>query len=131
MTPYRDDRSVSNLLSDAFQQLSTLVRSEIRLAQAELTAKATGAAIGIGLIFGAVLVVMATLVILLMMVAALLMQAGLSDALSFFLAAVFGLIVSAILAGVGLGRLRASTLTPQRTFGQLQRDASAAKGQLS
>ena len=55
MTPYRDDRTVSSLLSDVFRQLSVLVRSEINLAQAELTAKATGAAVGLGLVFGAVL----------------------------------------------------------------------------
>ena len=59
------------------------------------------------------------------------MQAGLSDPLSYFLAAVFGLIVSGILAWLGLGRLRANTLTPKRTIGQLQRDAGAAKGHLS
>ena len=131
MTPYRDNRSASSLLLDAFSQLSTLVRSEINLAQAELTAKATGAAIGIGLILGAALVVIAALVLLLLTLAALLQQAGVSDPLSFFLAAVFGLVVSGILAWVGLGRLRANTLTPQRTIGQLQRDASAAKGHLS
>ena len=131
MTPYQDNRSVPDLLSDVFRQLSVLVRSEINLAQAELTAKATGAAVGIGMILGAALVVMAALVLLLLTVAALLMEAGLSDPLSYFLAAVFGLIISGILAWTGLGRLRVNTLTPKRTIGQLQRDASAAKGQLS
>ena len=130
MTSYRDRGAIPDLLSDVFRQLSTLVRSEISLAQAELTAKATAAAVGIGLLLGAALMVMAVLVLLLMTVAALLMAAGLSDPLSFFLAAVFGLIVSGVFAWLGLGRLRASSLTPARTIGQLQRDASAAKGHL-
>ena len=131
MTPYRERSSVPTLMSDAFRQLSILVRSEINLAQAELTAKATGAAVGIGLVLGAVLVVVAALVLLLLTVAALLQEAGVSDALSFFLAALFGLIVSGILTYIGIGRLRANTLTPRRTIGQLQRDASAAKGRFS
>ncbi len=131
MMPYRDTRSVPDLLSDVFRQLSVLVRSEINLAQAELTAKATSAAVGIGMVIGAVLVALATLVVLLLTIAALLMQAGLSDPLSYFLTAVFGLIVSGVLVWLGLGRLRASTMAPKRTIGQLQRDASAAKGQLS
>ena len=131
MTPYQHNRSVPDLLSDVFRQLSTLVRSEINLAQAELTAKATGAAAGIGMIVGAVLLVPAVLVLLLLTIAALLMQAGLSDPLSYLLAAVFGLVVSGVLGWLGLGRLRANSLTPKRTIGQLQRDASAAKGQWS
>ena len=130
-TSFRNDRPVSSLLSDAFRQMSTLVRSEINLAQAELSAKATGAAVGIGLVIGAVLVVIAALVLFLLTLAALLIEAGLSAPLSYFLAAVLGLIVAGILAWVGLGRLRANTLSPQRTLGQLQRDASAAKGHLS
>ena len=130
MTMYRERGTIPDLLSDVFRQLSTLVRSEISLAQAEVTAKATAAAVGIGLVLGAALMVVAALVLLLMTVAALLMAAGLSDPLSFFLAAVLGLVVSAALAWTGLGRLRASTLTPQRTIGQLQRDASAARGHL-
>ena len=131
MTLYRDNRSVPDLLSDVFRQLSVLVRSEINLAQAEITAKATGAAVGIGMMLGAVLLVIAVLVLLLLMIAALFMAAGLSDPLSYFLAALFGLIVSGVLVWLGLGRLRANALTPKRTLGQLQRDASAAKGQLS
>ena len=131
MTPYQDSRSVPNLLSEVVRQLSVLVRSEINLAQAELTAKATGAAVGIVMILGGALLVMAALVVLLLMIAALLMQVGLSDPLSYLLAAVFGFAVCAGLVWVGLARLRARTLAPQRTIGQLQRDASAAKGQLS
>ena len=130
MTSFRDGRTIPDLLSEVFRQLSTLVRSEISLAQAEVTAKATAAAVGIGLLLGAALMVVAALVLLLMTVAALLMAVGLSDPLSFLLAAMLGLIVSGTLAWLGLGRLRASTLAPQRTIGQLHRDASAAKGHL-
>ena len=134
MTGMRDGRSISHLLSDVFRQMSVLMRSEIDLAQAELAAKATGAAVGIGLIFGAVLFAGAALVLLLLTIAALLRAAGLSQSLAYFLAAGCGLVVGGVLAAVGLQRVRADALKPQRTIGQLQRDASvasAATGRLS
>ncbi|MEV4316220.1 phage holin family protein [Actinocrispum sp. NPDC049592] len=47
-----DDRSVSQLVSDASEQLSRLVRDEMRLAAAELRQKGKRAGIGAGM-FGA------------------------------------------------------------------------------
>ena len=38
-----DARSISRLIGDAFEQLSQLVQTEIRLARAELAEKATSA----------------------------------------------------------------------------------------
>ena len=127
----RDDRSVSSLLTDAFNQLSLLLRSEVNLVQAEMTAKAKGAAVGVGLLAGAALVVLPAFVLLLMALAALLTYAGVVEPLSDLIAAVVGFVVAGSLAAIGIGRLRADTLTPTRTIVQLQRDASAAKGHLS
>ena len=127
----RDDRSISTLLTDAFNQLSMLLRSEANLMQAELTAKAKGAAVGAGLLVGAALVVLPAVVLLLIALAALLTEAGVPEALSDLLAAIVGFGISGLLAAIGLKRLRADTLTPTRTIVQLQRDASAAKGHLS
>ena len=127
----RDDRSVSTLLTDAFNQLSMLLRSEVNLMQAEMTAKAKGAAVGAGLLVGAALVVLPAVVLLLIAFAALLTEAGVPEPLSDLLAAIVGFGISGLLAAIGLRRLRAGTLTPTRTIVQLQRDASAAKGHLS
>ncbi len=126
-----DNRSVSSLLTDAFNQLSMLLRSEVNLMQAEMTAKAKGAAVGAGLIVGAALVVLPAFVLLLMALAALLTYAGVPQPLSDLIAAIVGFGISGLLAGVGVNRLRADTLAPTRTIVQLQRDASAAKGHLS
>ena len=127
----RDNRSVSGLLTEAFNQLSALLRSEVNLVQAEMTAKAKGAAVGVGLIVGAALVVLPAVVLLLIALAALLTDIGVPEPLSDLIAAIVGFAVSGALAAVGLRRLRADTLAPTRTIVQLQRDASAAKGHLS
>ena len=127
----RDDRSVSSLLTEAFSQLSALLRSEVNLVQAEMTAKAKGAAVGVGLLAGAGLLVLPALVLLLVALAAVLTEVGVPDPLSDLIAALVGFAVSGILAAIGIRRLRADTLTPTRTIVQLQRDANAAKGHLS
>ena len=128
----RDDaRSVSTLLTDAFNQLSLLLRSEVNLVQAEMTAKAKAAAVGAGLLVGAALLALPAYAILLLALAALLSNAGVPDALADLIAAVVGFAICGLLATIGLRRLRADTLAPTRTISQLQRDASAAKGHLS
>ena len=127
----RDNPSVSGLLTEAFNQLSALLRSEVNLVQAEMTAKAKSAAVGVGLIAGAALLLLPALVLLLVALAALLTDLGVPEPLSDLLSAIVGFAVSGALAAIGLRRLRADTLAPPRTIVQLQRDASAAKGHLS
>ena len=127
----RDNPSVSGLLTEAFNQLSALLRSEVNLVQAEMTAKAKSAAVGAGLIAGAALLLLPALVLLLVALAALLTDLGVPEPLSDLLSAIVGFAVSGALAAIGLRRLRADTLAPTRTIVQLQRDASAAKGHLS
>ena len=48
-----DDRSIAELVKLASEQISRLVRDELRLAQAELAVKGKHAGIGIGLFSGA------------------------------------------------------------------------------
>ena len=131
MMVHDDDRSVSSLLTDAFKQLSLLVRSEVNLVQAEMTAKAKRAAVGAGLVVGAALVVLPAFVLLLMALAALLTTVGVPEPLSDFIAALVGFGIAGLLAAIGIGRLRADTMAPTRTITQLQRDATAAKEHLS
>jgi hypothetical protein len=44
---------------------------------------------------------------------------------------VLGLVISGVLAWIGMNRLKASNLTPNRTLEQLRRDAQAMKGAAS
>jgi uncharacterized membrane protein YqjE len=122
-----DTRTLPELFSDALDQFSKLIRNEVQLARAELSAKASEAMTGIGLLVGGAVLLIPALVLLLMALAAWLVDMGLAPATGDLLAGVLGLIVSAILGWVGMHRLNPSNLTPRRTLEQLQRDTAAAK----
>jgi uncharacterized membrane protein len=125
-----DDRSFSDLLSDALNRLTTLVRTEIQLARTEIGLKISKAATGIAMVMGSAAFAISGLVLILLAIAAWLDNAGLSRGFSNLIAGIIGALVSAGLAWAGLQRLRADQLAPNRTMEQLQRDAMAAKEQL-
>jgi len=125
-----DNRSFADLLSDALNKLTMLVRTEIQLARTEISIKISKATTGLGMVMGSAAFAISALVLILLAIAAALDAAGLSRGLSDLIAGILGLIVSAGLAWAGLQRLRADQLAPNRTMEQLQRDAIAAKEQL-
>ena len=86
MTQIADDmRSISRLFGDALENLSKLIRTEVQLARADLTEKASKAAIGAGLLFGAMLLLIPALVLFLMALAAWLISLGFSPVTAHFL----------------------------------------------
>jgi len=128
MTDLRSDaRSISRLLGDAFEQLSQLIQTEIRLARAELADKATQAGMGVGLLFGGALLMVPAMVLFLIALALFLAGFGLPPALAHLLAGVLGAVVSGVLIAVGVSRLKPSSLTPDTTLRQVQKDIAAAK----
>jgi hypothetical protein len=125
-----DNRSFSDLLAEALNRLTTLVRTEIQLARTEISLKISKAATGIAMVMGSAAFAISGLVLILLAIAAWLDNAGLSRGVSNLIAGILGALVSAGLAWAGLQRLRADQLAPNRTMEQLQRDAMAAKEQL-
>jgi hypothetical protein len=123
----KDARSIARLLGDAFDQLSLLVQTEIRLAKAELADKATRAGTGIALLFSGVLFMVPVLVVLLIAFALFLAGRGISPVTAHVLAGLIGAAISAALIMAGLGRLKPSVLTPDKTIAQVQKDIAAAK----
>ena len=126
----RDQRSVSDLFSDAIDQFSKLIRNEVSIARAEIAAKATNAAMGVGFLVGAALLVIPSLVLVLLALAAWLSELGLSDPLANLIAGAVGLLMSGVLAYVGKNRLNPENLKPTRTINELQRDVAAVKEQV-
>jgi uncharacterized membrane protein YqjE len=122
-----DSRSVSELFGDALSQLSKLMRNELQLARAEISMKLGQTSTAIGLLAGAAIFLIPTIVLLLMSLAAWLVEIGMTPAMAQLLAGLAGLIVVAILAGLGLNRLKTNSLVPKRTLDQLQQDAAAAR----
>lgn len=120
--------SIADLLGTLVDQVSTLVRKEIQLARAEVGEKvgqvgAAGASLGVAAAF----LVGAMIAALHFLALAITAFFALAPHWSY-------LIVAALLGAVGFvllngatARLKAQSLTPERTVNQLSRDAQVAK----
>ncbi|HKS62870.1 MAG TPA: phage holin family protein [Xanthobacteraceae bacterium] len=122
-----DARSISRLLGDAFEQLSLLIQTEIRLARAELADKATRAGTGVSMVFGGMLLLVPALVLFLIALAIFFMQQGMSPIVAHLLSGFIAAAGGAGLIYVGLSRLKPSELTPDTTIRQVGKDIAAAK----
>ena len=122
-----DARSISRLLGDAFDQLSQLVQTELRLARAVLADKAARAGMGVGLLFGGLLLIVPAVVLFLLALALYLAQQGMSPVGAHVVAGVVGAVLGGVLIITGLARLKPSSLTPETTIRQIQKDVAAAK----
>ena len=128
-TPARDpkDASTGELISQLTEQLSTLVRDEARLAQAEVTQKAKKLGIGAGLFGGAGLMAFFGLAVLIS--AAVL---GLAEVLPAWLAALIVAVVLFAVAGVLalVGKkdvAQASPPVPTQAIAGVQADIATVK----
>ena len=131
MSMTNGNRSIPEVLSDLIGQVTTLLRKEAQLARTEISDKIVHAATGIGFaVVGAVLA-MPALVILLQAIVALLVQNGLSIALSSLIVGGITLVIGIFLLIAGMERLKGTSLTPEKTIHQLQRDAEMVKQETS
>jgi uncharacterized membrane protein YqjE len=127
--PHRDDEpTLGALVHDLTVQLPELVRSEIRLAQAEMAQKGKRAGIGIGLFSGAGL--LAFLGIATLVATAIL---ALSLAVAAWLAALIVAVVLLVLAGIlalgGRNQVQEATPpAPERAVEGVKADIATVKG---
>jgi Putative Actinobacterial Holin-X, holin superfamily III len=126
--PY-SDRSVTGILADLLMQFTTLLRTESELARAEITEKITSMGRGLVMIVAGAVLLMPALVILMEAGVTALEQTGLEPYWSALAVGGGVLIVGLILASIGVSRLNAKRLVPNKTIHQLQEDAAAAKRQ--
>jgi Putative Actinobacterial Holin-X, holin superfamily III len=122
------DASTAQLVTQLTEKSAELIRSELRLAQAEMTAKAKHAGVGAGLFGGAGLVALygvgaliATVILLLSLV------------MDPWLAALIVTVVLFAVAGVAalLGKKQVTEATPpkpEQTIANVQQDVQAVKG---
>jgi len=121
------NRSIPDLVSDAFAQLAKLVGNEFDLARAELADKAAQVGRAAALIGAGAIILMPALVLLLFAVASALMRSGLSEPVSYLITGVGAAVVSGALIATGLNRLSGDALKPSVTLDQVQRDKIAVK----
>jgi uncharacterized membrane protein YqjE len=127
----QDSRPLATLLTQIVSNLSFLLQTEIRLARAELSEKASQAAnggmyIGIAAVFS-----LAGLFILLMAAVRWLEVAGLADRWGYLLVGVVAVGIGIGLALMGANRFKPSALVPDRTIEQLKADYTVAKEHVS
>jgi uncharacterized membrane protein len=128
-TPARPaDASTAQLVTQLTEKSTQLIRDELRLAQAEMTAKAKHAGVGAGLFGGAGLVALyglgaliATVILLLALV------------MASWLAALIVSVVLFAIAGIAalVGKKQVSQATPpkpEQTIANVQQDVQAVKG---
>jgi Flp pilus assembly protein TadB len=117
-----DGRSTAELVKLASEQISHLVRDELRLAQAELTAKGKQAGIGAGMLGAAGVVALygvAALLVTVVLLLALVMPAWLAT----LMVGVVLLFIAGGMALVGRARIRKATPpVPKRTVHSLRED---------
>jgi len=125
-------RSIPTILADLLGQFTTLLRQESQLARTELSENLSRAVMGIAMAAGAAVLLVPALVILLASGVY-----GLSEGLGWPMwmsALVVGgvtLLVGVILVLIGVSRLKARALMPNKTIKQLQEDAAMAKRQMN
>jgi uncharacterized membrane protein YqjE len=127
--PRLREQSMGELFKQLSDELSTLVRQELRLAQAEMTDKGKRAGVGAGMFGGAGLIgVMALATLTACIVAAL------AKAMDVWLAALIVTVVYAAIAGVlalqGRERIQQATpVIPEQTVETVKEDVQWAKTQ--
>jgi len=121
------EKSTGTLLSDAMTQVSSLVRSEVDLARAEINENLNSAIVALGLIVGAVVIFLTALNVLSAALVAGLTEAGIPGGWSALIVGVVYAIVGYLLLQKGTNDLKLISLAPTRTAKNVKRDAAAVK----
>ena len=121
------ERTLGQLVADATHDLSSIIRSEIALAKAEIGADAKKAGVGAGLFAAAGLFAFLALILLLIAAAYGLVAAGLDPWLAFLIVAGTLLVLGAIMALVGRSRVGKIKGKPERTIKSAQDTIAAIR----
>jgi hypothetical protein len=120
------ERTLGQLVADASRDLSTIVRSEVALAKAELKQDMAAGVAGAALLLAAGVVAFLALILLLIAAAFGLVAAGLDAWLAFLIVAAVLLVVTAVLALIGKSRL-SRVGPPKRTVRTSKQTVEALK----
>ncbi len=125
--PRAADPTIGRLVNDALQDVSTLVRSEIALAKAEVSADAKKAGKA-GAMFGAAgFIGVLGVIFLLHTIAQGLIAAGLAPWLSYLIVTLLLFVLAGILALVGKSALKGFSGKPARAISTTQETVAAVK----
>ena len=116
-----DEPTIGRLVADASRDISGLIRGEIALAKSELKVSVRAGGIGAGLLAAAAFVGVLAIVLLSISVAYFIdMIPGINTAVAFLIVFALYLLVAALLAFVGIRRLK-QVGPPERAIAQAQK----------
>lgn len=120
--------TIGRLVADASRDISTLVQSEIALAKSELRVSVKAGGIGAALLAVAGFLGVLIIIFLSIAVAYFITMTGLHAAWAFLIVTGFYLLVTLILALIGIKKLK-KVSAPERTISTAKQIPSAFKGQ--
>jgi len=120
-------KATGSLLSDALSQMGRLVRGEVALARAEVEENLRAAAAGVGMLVAAAVIALTALNVLAAALVAALSELGIEGAWAALIVGGLLAVVALTLAMTGANRLKATSLTPDRTAANLRRDAETLR----
>lgn len=121
------ERTIGQLVADAVQDLSELVRHEVALAKTELKRDVTQGGIGAGMLAAAGFLGAVAFLLLCFAGVYGLVAAGLAEWLSFLIVFAVLAVIAGILALIGKGRL-SKVGPPERTISTTKQTIAALKG---
>ena len=124
--PPDEQPSVGELVRQASEHISTLVRGEIELAKAEVSGSVKRAGIGGGMLAAAAAVLLFSVPFLFVMLAEVLVAIGLWRWLSYLIVWVFFLLIAGVLALIGRSQLK-KVRKPERTMETVKETAAWAR----
>ncbi len=126
----QEHRTVPELFTDLISQVTSLFRTETRLARAEINEKITQAGSGVGMIAAGSVLLIPALVILLQAGVVALIDQGFQPAAAALIVGGAAFMVGLVIAMIGVNQLKMKNLTPNKTIEQLQSDAAFARNQV-
>lgn len=127
MMPAQETRSIGELIRDLANDVSTLVRQEMRLARTEAQDKVTQAITAVIAMVAGGLIAFAALIILLDALVYGLTDAGLERWIAALIVGGVVAIIGFILVRKGQNDLSAWSLAPERTTANVRRDVNLVK----
>jgi hypothetical protein len=126
------DRSIPGILADLLSQFTTLIRQEATLARTEMSENISRAVMGAAIAGGAAVLLVPSLVILMMAgVYGIPALTGWPQWASALIVGGGFTLIGLILLAIGVGRLKARSLMPDKTIGQVKEDAAMAQRQMN
>lgn len=126
----RNGQSLPDLFADVLNQVTTLFRTELRLAKAEMSEKVSTIVSSAGMIIAGAVLLVAAMILFLQGLVLLLVWFGVPQVWATFAVAVVIGLVGYLIVRKGLSNISVETLTPERTLHSLNQDAAVAKEQV-